>query len=134
MQDGTGIDSKSHPRLISCVRDDFCTRVRCEPRTFCKHANHANNTCAVLLNALLGRELDHLKSPPEMWLGLIDNLIDTAILRVFPAIFGNRTVSWEDTVTMQVQINSVVAEEEAPCTRASYACTGSFLKRAPKNL
>ena len=47
----------------------------------------------------------------------------------FPSFFfQHRTVSSHDT-----DINSA-GEEEAPCTNASHACTGSLLKRALNNL
>ena len=47
--------------------------------------------------------------------------------------FQHRTVSSHNTVTMRVPINSAGAQEEAPCTSASYACTDSLLKGALKN-
>ena len=56
-----------------------------------------------------------------------------ATLMFFPSSFEHRTVPSHNTVSMWVQIDSARAEEEAPCTNISYACTDSLLKGAPKN-
>ena len=52
--------------------------------------------------------------------------------QMFSHLFEHRTASSHSTVTMRVQINSAGAQEDAPCTNASYACTGSLLKGALK--
>ena len=72
-------------------------------------------------------------SPPDETHAMNRELAEHAIVTEFLFLpsFSHRAVSSHTTVTMQVQINSAGAEEEALCTSASHACTGAQLKRPP---